>query len=115
MKIAVYGTLKSMYGNNRLMQGSTLVGTGWITGHRLYEAGIPFVVKDNTADYSIQVEVYEVPEDQLPRIDSLEGHPTWYKREPTDVIMEDSTSLSSEVYKMAHQPEGTIENITGVF
>jgi len=114
MFIAVYGTLKSGYGNSRLLQNCTLVGTGHIQGHRLYQSGIPYVVKDDTSDYSIEVEVYKVPSTELDSIDSLEGHPRWYRREPTEVVLADGTVLA-EIYKVQEAPQGTKENTSGVY
>ena len=115
MKIAVYGTLKSGFGNNVLMKGSTLLTEGKISGHRLFQAGIPYVVKDDTSDYDITVEVYEVPESKVPNIDSLEGHPDWYRREVTEVRTMNGDVIHAWVYKTPAAPMGTTENTTGVY
>lgn len=115
MIIAVYGTLKSQYGNNSLMRGSTLIGEGLISGHRLFQNGIPFLVKDQESDYSVLVEVYDVPEQDVPRIDSLEGHPRWYRREPTAVQMKSGEVQVAEIYKLDTAPDNATENLSGVF
>lgn len=83
----VYGTLKRGHGNNVLLRRSMFVGPG-ITKEKfaLYESGIPFVVKDEPVS-QIHGELYQVPEDSLRAIDGLEGHPDWYCREETTVIV----------------------------
>lgn len=82
MKIFVYGTLKSGYGNNRLLQEQEFLGETR-TRYPVFDmsggGGIPFVHPEGSSH--IRGELYEVDEACLDRVDGLEGHPTWYKRE----------------------------------
>ena len=82
--ILSYGTLRKGYGNSRLVDipGETKwLGTGkTLEKYQLRASGIPFVNK--TPDTQIVVDAWEIDIDKhLPRVDSLEGHPQWYKRE----------------------------------
>ena len=99
-KIAVYGTLREGFGNNRLMQGSKLIGTGLtVHSHSMYASGIPYVV-ENGGQSRIKVEVYEVSDRDLPSIDSLEGHPRWYQRRETPVELENGEVVDAWLYFM---------------
>lgn len=99
--LALYGTCKKGFSNNRVLQynGNSFVGAG-VTKEKyaMYRSGIPFVIKE--AKTPIVVDVYEVAPENLPRIDSLEGHPNWYKRELIPVILEDGKELDCWLYFM---------------
>ena len=83
MKLFVYGTLRSGYGNYRLLRGCRCLGTlRTVPGYRLYHYGIPYVVPSPRSSASVEGEVYEVNEAALARIDDLEGHPIFYERKP---------------------------------
>src|SRR5690606_10963772 len=100
MKIAVYGTLRRGYSNNGLTSGSELIGKGiTVDSHSMYASGIPYVMEKG-GDSRITVEVYEVPENQVPRIDSLEGHPDWYQRRETPVELENGEVIDAWLYFM---------------
>ena len=72
MKIAVYGTLREGYNNNTVLGDS--------------------------------VKVYEVTDRQLPQVDRLEGYNpanhggSWYKRLPTDIVLDDGNEIEASVY-----------------
>jgi gamma-glutamylcyclotransferase (GGCT)/AIG2-like uncharacterized protein YtfP len=70
--VGVYGTLKKGYPNHRYLNQSKLVDEGWIDGVQLYDLG-PFPAAVKGGENPVYVEVYEVNEDTLPRIDHLEG------------------------------------------
>lgn len=76
MLIAVYGTLKSTYGNNRILQGgnASLLSEGVVRGFKLYDSGFP-VAAHSDMD-SIKVEVWDIFDNSetLGRLDGLEGH-----------------------------------------
>lgn len=90
---AVYGTLKSGWGNNRILQGnSKLLGT-FVTppNYTMYSlGGFPAVTKEGNTP--ITVEVYEVTDPQtIQRVHNLEGysgtpdHPNnWYDVTPVE-------------------------------
>lgn len=94
----VYGTLKRGYGNNRLLTNSEFVGEAVTTEkHALYRNGIPYL-KTQERVSKVYGEVYRVKEGpELNRIDSLEGHPNWYRRTPIEVEVNDQT-LQVETY-----------------
>lgn len=87
-RIACYGTLRAGWGNHRLLEDAPLIGVG-TTVQNDYTmrsmGGFPAVYKGG--NHRIVVEVYEVDDDQLARIDRLEGHPNWYRREVVDTTV----------------------------
>lgn len=103
-RVAVYGTLKQGHGNHRLIEQEP-VATGLVRGHRLYQAGIPFLVEDESSDYPVHVEVYDVDDEKLDRLDALEGHPNCYCRKQLEVETKDDTTIAW-VYQYPH-PLGT--------
>jgi gamma-glutamylcyclotransferase (GGCT)/AIG2-like uncharacterized protein YtfP len=86
MKVVfVYGTLKRGHGNHVLLKDSDFLGPA-ITEDKfiMYQSGVPFVSKHHNM-VVISGEAYKVDELTLNRLDMLEGHPTWYKREETPI------------------------------
>lgn len=86
-RIFVYGTLQSGCSNNQLLTDSELLGNA--ETEELYymsvSGSIPFVHKDIQST-NIKGEVWEVKNiDAFQRIDSLESHPEWYRREIINV------------------------------
>jgi gamma-glutamylcyclotransferase (GGCT)/AIG2-like uncharacterized protein YtfP len=75
-KVFVYGTLKSGYGNNRLLRNATFLGDGYLRDHKCYYYGpigsFPFVVPSKGT--SVLGEVYQVDRNTLSSLDSLEGY-----------------------------------------
>lgn len=112
-KVGVYGTLKQGWGNHRLLENSVKIADGWVSGYRLYQSGIPFLIKDDTSEYKVKVEVYEVDEYTLERLDCLEGHPTCYCREQLQVETDDADVLTAWVYE--YPTACGKENTTGIF
>lgn len=93
--IFVYGTLMAGCGNHRLLDGATLIGDVRTTPDftMLHLGGFPGVVREGTT--SIIGELYEVDDpDMLNRLDRLEGHPTFYRRE--EITIDDGRKV--EVY-----------------
>jgi len=78
-RLFVYGTLKSGYGNNRLMRPGKFIKKACLDGYILSGNGVPFAI-ESPGDHIIG-ELWEVPKYQmLGPIDSLEGHPYFYTR-----------------------------------
>ena len=73
--VAVYGSLRRGFGNNDLLSTSRFLGEEWIEGnYTMYNLGFyPGVVEGSTEPNKIRVEVYEVEDDVLARLDRLEG------------------------------------------
>lgn len=99
-KIAVYGTLRAGHGNHHYVENSTLIGIGWTDDkHTMYASGIPYV-HENGGTSQIRCEVYEVSDEDMPDVDSLEGHPGWYNRRPTAVTLDNGDKVEAEMYFM---------------
>lgn len=93
MLVAAYGTLRVGHGNNRLFKsvGASHIGSGKTEGfHSMYASGIPFV-HENGGTSQIAVDVFELDADRIGPVDGLEGHPDWYQRRETDIIMDDGS------------------------
>ncbi len=108
MLVAVYGTLKQGYGNNRILQGgnASLLSEGIVRGFKLYDSGFP--VAAHSEGDCIRVEVWDIGDDEesivtLNRLDGLEGHrgndnPTsMYFRETVEVHTDNGT-LEAQMY-----------------
>jgi gamma-glutamylcyclotransferase (GGCT)/AIG2-like uncharacterized protein YtfP len=98
--VAVYGTLKQSQGNHGVMQraGGTYLGTTRTRENfSMYDGGFPVVLEGG--DTPVTVELYVV-EDLRP-LDSLEGHPTFYKRELVEV---EELEESVWMYLYQHEP-----------
>ena len=84
-RIAVYGSLRKGLSNHSVLGPSKLVATEWLNGnYQMLDLGaFPGVVScsDEKLKHPIKVEVYEVTCARLARLDSLEGHPTFYERQ----------------------------------
>lgn len=80
MRVAVYGTLKRNYGNNRCLQGAAFIREDRVAGFMLKNSGFPAAMPD--PESMISVEVFDIgdpaadPEARriLQRCDGLEGY-----------------------------------------
>jgi gamma-glutamylcyclotransferase (GGCT)/AIG2-like uncharacterized protein YtfP len=104
MKIAVYGTLRKGWGNNRLLQQCEFIGSGHTKEkYQMTASGIPFVHPDKKVS-KIKVEIYNVEGKDLERVDSLEGYSpedhdrSWYKRTPIQVVMDNGEEIEASIY-----------------
>ena len=86
MKVFVYGTLKSGYGNNRLLEGHTFVGSFVVNGFKLYNYGFPAAKEDENS--KVRGEIWDIGDDQhtLRRLDGLESEGYMYHRKEVDVV-----------------------------
>ena len=77
--VAVCGTLKQNGSNHGLLGDSPLKCVGYtLPKYKLLSMGsYPGAI---SGDDSLVVEVYEVTDNVLARLDQLEGHPTFYER-----------------------------------
>lgn len=85
--------------NNSFLKGkATMLARGNTKKkYSMYCRGIPFVGK--TPTYPITGEVWDVADSSALRaIDGLEGHPTFYKREPIEVLGEDGETYTAQLY-----------------
>lgn len=117
--VFVYGTLMRGFGNHSLMRGSNFIGVA-ITNEKyvLLGSGIPYITKEGDSyemnkDKASRVtgELYQVDESRMPSLDSLEGHPIWYKRElvPVTVINSNGDKFTTDAWIYFNSKEsGTV-------
>lgn len=101
--LAVYGTLKRGRGNHALLGDSTFIGEGRTLEHlRMVTRGCPFLYsEEHELGNRVAVEVYEVLDPKVrARVDSLEGHPDWYRRQLIDILMPDASVMKCWCYLM---------------
>jgi len=75
-KVFVYGSLKTGFGNNHILQvkGSSFVADDVINGFDMYAmGGFPGIVVNPSAGKGISGEVWKVDDEVLQRLNSLEG------------------------------------------
>lgn len=96
-RVFVYGTLKRGFWNHHFLETSAFLGNA-VTLERfaLYVETIPFVVKGQSVS-RISGEVYKVEEKQLALLDKLEGHPHWYRREQTPVLLDTQSGTERKI------------------
>ncbi|MHC1728796.1 MAG: gamma-glutamylcyclotransferase [Syntrophobacteraceae bacterium] len=96
--IFVYGTLRKGQGNHHLLDSSEFLGTTKSKKHyALYASGIPFLSQTGAVS-QVTGEVYSVDHATLRRLDQLEGHPDWYRREQAEVVLEGGTEFIAWIY-----------------
>jgi gamma-glutamylaminecyclotransferase len=94
MLVFVYGTLKRGHSNHALLQGCKWVSAK-AEGIELYAGEFfPFAKRGKGVAYG---ELYNVNKEILQRLDRLEGHPHFYRRERTKVIVE-KKSVDAWIY-----------------
>lgn len=95
----VYGTLMKGYSNGAiLLRDALFLGRATTKNkYTLRVRGIPYVNKD-TPTTQIRGEVYQVDDEELLDLDSLEGHPTWYTREEITVTLDNGKALTAWIY-----------------
>ena len=112
MKVFVYGTLKSGHGAEDLMWPGHVLYSKEVSGYRLYtNGGYPMAVPGQRSD-RIVGELWEVPRDNLERLDSYEGHPYLFKRE---VVMDGEDEFYMYVYQSDPEQQGYTRLPDGVF
>jgi gamma-glutamylcyclotransferase (GGCT)/AIG2-like uncharacterized protein YtfP len=82
IKVAVYGSLKKGYGNHdwHLKDAEYLGQAETLPQYSLFSLGsYPGVIKGGST--CVQLELYNVNEEELNNLDRLEGHPSYYQRE----------------------------------
>jgi len=101
--VFVYGTLMSGHPNNHLLEG--LVGVTAVTVDSHYKmqnhGGFPSISKGGNTQ--VVGEVFEVNQHQLARLDRLENHPNWYKREEVSVTLGNAEVVTAWVYIMSSE------------
>jgi gamma-glutamylcyclotransferase (GGCT)/AIG2-like uncharacterized protein YtfP len=86
IKVCVYGSLRKGFHNYRRLEGSICEGTQKLPGYKMFSLGaFPGILPATPEDF-IHTEVYSVTPQTLMSLDSLEGHPRFYKREQVDTL-----------------------------
>jgi gamma-glutamylaminecyclotransferase len=100
IKVFVYGTLKAGYGNNRLLdnESSDLIGKAVLLTPAILacNGSFPYLSLIGTSSRKGWVlgEVYQVSEEVMRTLDSLEGYPDFYNRSEMDcLIIEDAPKI----------------------
>ena len=118
--VFVYGTLKAGHGNHRLLQEgrAEYIGEdfapGIVYGPFPYakppclaarQLGIAEGTHSCGDDRWIRGEVYKVDDKTLARLDSLEGHPRYYRR--TNVVLR--SGREAGIYYLVHELQSNAE------
>lgn len=108
-RVAVYGTLKRGYGNHRLLADSEFIGKAKTEdAYPLLVNGLPYLYDKVGVGERVRLEVYDVDDETLDSLDSLEGHPTFYERRKIWVSMDDWSKSECWVYFINQElPRGT--------
>ena len=99
--IAVYGTLKQGGSNYySYLMDSKYIGEGeTYNKYPLIIEGLPYLLSKKGKGHNVEVDVFLVDSRTLKTIDSLEGHPHWYKRQRTPIeIIENGSILHCWAY-----------------
>jgi len=101
--VFVYGTLKRGFPNHFFLGRASFVGSGWtVECFALYVDEYPGVFRDEQVS-RVQGEVYAVSDAMLARLDVLEDHPALYRREQTDVALDDGRVVNAWIYFYPHR------------
>ena len=98
--IAVYGTLKHGYSNYyAYLRDAIYVDAGeTVDKYPLVIEGLPYMVNKKGLGQNVEVDVFMISDEELERIDRLESHPNWYKREEVDVQTIDGDIVKAWIY-----------------
>lgn len=97
VKIAVYGTLKRGHYNHRFLENSKFIDKGITLDKYNMTSNGHFPYLNPDGEHQIKIELYEVTPDVLKNLDRLEGHPTFYTRTKTKVLINDQ-AVDCEIY-----------------
>lgn len=104
--VFVYGTLRSGHSNHHLLKDAYCYGTGSTeAGYAMYLiSGYPYVTSSE-ARYPIVGEMYAVDDDTLKTLDRMEGHPRYYERRETTVIVDGNRHIAWMYFR---DPQGML-------
>lgn len=107
--VAVYGTLKKGYSNywNYLSGASSFVGSGTTKDkYPLVIKGLPYLIKNKGVGHNVSVDVFRVTDKNLKKLDQLEGHPNWYRRELVPIKIENKLVTAWIYFNIRETAEG---------
>ena len=90
-KLFVYGTLKKGFNNHHYVKEYECLGeANTVEKYPMINSGyFPSLIDDKGIGYYIKGFVYLVDDNQLVKIDNLEGHPTFFQRKEIDIAIGD--------------------------
>ena len=93
--VAVYGTLKKGYSNYAgHLKSAKYIGKGTTkTKYPLLIESLPFLVNKPGLGHRVEVDVFKVDDLTFQKLDRLEGHPQWYRREEIPVEVKGRTVI----------------------
>ena len=97
--IGVYGTLKYGHGNHGLIKDSDFLGYGYTANKmRLCIEGLPFLIRGkHGSGRNVEIECYSVDDKTLAEVDSLEGHPEFYRRDVIGVRLDTKATTDGNI------------------
>lgn len=104
--IFVYGSLRQGHGNHHLLEGASCYGTGQtLSNCAMYVvSGYPYVTSSEQR-YPIIGELYAVDVAMLEKLDKMEGHPRYYVRRETTVVV---AGQEYTCWMYFRDPDGTL-------
>ncbi len=110
--VFVYGSLKEGHWNHTVLGGAKKLSDAISTDehYRMRYCGYPVLYEDGRN--RVKGELYLVDDTTMERLDRLEGHPTFYKREVRGFILPNGDLVSASIY--ITQRETGDENIEPV-
>lgn len=103
--VFVYGTLKSGFPNHFFVEECEFVGRAQTRElYSLYEGEYPLVYRHERLSH-VKGEVYIVDDFTLTRLDQLEEHPDYYRRELVEVELDSGFVMTAWLYFFP-RPEG---------
>lgn len=99
-RIAVYGTLKKGRGNSFYLRDAKHVGNG-VTAekYRLCITSLPYLLdEESNSGFNVKVEVYDINDTTFSAVDMLEGHPRFYRRRKTNIVLNNGNQTEAWVY-----------------
>lgn len=98
-RVAVYGTLKQGYGNHGLIKSAKFVGKGKTKSkYPLRVSGLPYMYDTKGVGHNVDVEVYDCDHWEMIDLDRLEGHPNFYERKVTQIVLDSGEVVDAWVY-----------------
>ena len=103
VKLIVYGTLMTGECNHRLCRNAIDITPCTIKG-TLYDTGWGFPAFEQTGDTVVHAELIEIPFEDWPNVDRLEGSPRLYDRKLIQATLTDGSTDTGWVYIMNRLP-----------
>jgi len=88
-RLFVYGTLKSNKWNNHILEGAKFIGKArTLDAYPMVVDGLPYLLDAQGQGLNVIGECYAIYQQAMwTRLDMLEGHPNWYRRQVIDITV----------------------------